>query len=353
MPIARQPYLNTRVSAMAERLFAPGRVEALCALSLNELAEQFGLQALLEEQLERRTKSRNIKQALIGTLLAEQRILIRPMDALEAGLVLAWGRKYALFNLKGLLRGKFYALDAGEIRANLLDLPEHVRLPQQELFRAEGVLELLRILERGPYSLIARQGREIFEQKRDAFALEAAIDQRYYAEMVRWLLQFRDSGVAELKQLVGALLDRIALLWLLRFRFSYGLAPSETFYHLVPSVRLLHRDRLLSLVNLEQFEQILEALPEPLAGRLAGSGSLIEVQRRLGHHVTEEARRVLAHGRYGVARALAYLILRENNLLAVFSLVQGQLLELPREMIEIAVEITAPNCPADAMLGAA
>ncbi len=341
----REPYLHTRISALTERLIAPDEVATLCGLSLSELAQRFGLERLLEEPHERRAKSRSVKQALINTLLNELRILIRPMNAAEAGLILAWGRKYALFNLKTLLRGKLYALNQDEIRANLYELPEHVRLPQQELFQAEGVLELLRKLEQGPYSLIAKQGREVFEQKREPFALEAALDQRYYLEMTRRLQQVPGSSQDELKQLLGAVLDRVGLLWLLRFRFSYGLSPSETFYQLVPSVRLLHRERLLALVNLDSFEEIIVALPEPMKTDLAGSQGLIEVQQRLGGHVTRVSRRILANGQSGVARALAYLILREHGVLMLFSLVQGHLLGLPRELVEIAVEAQPPNCP--------
>ncbi|MBK1617352.1 ATPase [Lamprobacter modestohalophilus] len=339
-----EPYLNTRVSAMAEHLVDPDEVMTLCGLSLPELAQRFGLEGLLEDSLDRRAKSRSVKQALINTLLDELRILIRPMAAAEAGLILAWGRKYALFNLKTLLRGKLYELDQAEIRANLFELPAHVRLPQQDLFQAEGVLELLRKLEQGPYSLIAKQAREVFEQKRDPFALEAAIDQRYYSEMARRLQQVHESSQPELKQLLGAVLDRVALMWLLRFRFSYALSPSETFYQLVPSVRLLHRDRLLTLVNLDSLEEIIAALPEPLKSALAGSQSAIEVQQRLGGYVTQEARRLLARGHSGVARSLAYLILREHGVLMLFALVQGQLLGLPRDLVEIAVEAHPPDC---------
>ncbi|MGB5831675.1 MAG: hypothetical protein WBG92_06745 [Thiohalocapsa sp.] len=139
-------------------------------------------------------------------------MLIRPMTAPERGLVLAWGRKYALFNLKTLVRGKLYDLDQTEIRENLYDLSENFSSSShEELFRAE----------------------------------------------------------------------------------------------LVPSMKLLHRDRLLELANLETFEQVLEALPAPLGEFLAGSTSLIDVQRRIGAYQSEVARRTLASGRSGVARALA------------------------------------------------
>ena len=266
---------------------------------------------------------------------------------------MAWGRKFALFNLKTLIRGKLYNLDQAEIRENLYDLPDSMRLSDQELLRAENVLELLRILEQGPHRLIARQAREVYEQKREPFALEAAIDQRYYAELMRQAMQFQDENVHSLQQLLGAILDRIDLLWLLRFRFSYRLSPSETYYQLVPSPKLLHRDRLLELANMETFEQVLAALPAPLDALLAGSTSLIDVQRRIGTHQHAEAQRILASGRSGVARALAYLVLRESDLMVLFSLIQGRLLELPQELIEIGIELTEPNCPIGGFVSAA
>ena len=148
---------------------------------------------------------------------------------------------------------------------------------------------------------------------------------------------------------MGAVLDRIDLLWLLRFRFSYQLSPSETFYQLIPSSRLLHRERLLALVNLESFEQVLAALPPPLDLLLADSVSVIDVQKRMGTYMRREALRILRHGRAGVARAMAYLILREMDLSMLFSLVQGRLLELPEELVNIAVELAEPTCPLGTM----
>jgi V/A-type H+-transporting ATPase subunit C len=343
---SEQAYLNTRVSVMSTRLFAPDLLERISRQGLDELAEQFGLSAVLDEQLTVRAKSRAVEQALIQALLSELTILVRPMTAGERTLALNWGRQFALANLKTLIRGKLYALDKKEISDNLYHLPPNVRLPDRDnLFRAENVLELLRQLESGPYSLVARQAREIFEQKREPFALEATIDQRLYAGLVRQVMQFHDDNLRPLQQLVGAILDRVDLLWLLRFRFSYKLSPSETFYQLVPSFRRLHRERLLALVNLESFERVLESLPPPLNERLAGCSNLVDVQRRMNMHVRDEALRTLRHGRSGIARALAYLILREMDLSLLFSLIQGRLLELPGDLVDIAIDLVEPKCP--------
>lgn len=345
MSAASDAYLNTRVTIMATRLLAREQQRALAKLPLAELAERLALQPLLDDALSERAKGRAVEQSLIRVLLSELAVLIRPMTVPERALVLAWGRKYALYNLKTLIRGKLYDLDQDEILENLYDLPESGRLPHRDLFRADNVPELLRTLEQGSYRTIARQAREVYEQKRDPFALEAAIDQSYYAELVGRALQFRDVHARPLRRLLGAILDRVDLLWLLRLRFSYGLSPSETFYQLVPSLALLHRERLLQLANLETFEQVLEALPAPLHELLAGSSGLPEVQRRIGAHQRAEVRRGLLNARSGLVRALAYLMLRESDLLVLFALVQGRLLGFPQELIETGIELAEPGGP--------
>jgi V/A-type H+/Na+-transporting ATPase subunit C len=139
----------------------------------------------------------------------------------------------------------------------------------------------------------------------------------------------------------------------LRFRFSYQLSPSETFYRLLPSFRLLNRDRLLTLVNLNNAEEVVEALPPPLNTLLAGSTNLVEIQRRIGRHMAGQALRTLRYSHCGVARALAYLVLREIDLSTLFALIQGRLLNLPRDLVEIAVELTDASCPFGGMAAAA
>lgn len=353
MSFAHQAYLNTRVSIMATRLFDLVQIAAMAEEDLQTLARRFGLAPILDQGLSSRAKSRAVEQALIRTLLSELTLLIRPMRPQERALVLSWGRLFALTNLKTLIRGKLYDLDREEIAENLYELPSNVRLdlPYKDLFRAENVLELLRQLERGPYHLIARQAREIYEQRREPFALEATIDQRYFADLVRQVTQFDGTNLQPLQALIGALLDRADLMWLLRFRFSYGLSPSETFYQLVPSFGLMHRERLLALVDLDSFESVLDALPSPLHELLAASANFIDVQKRTGTWLYREALRILRHSRSAVARALAYLILRQMDLQLLFALLQGGLLELPRDLVRIAVELAEPNCPLVATAG--
>lgn len=342
---AHHAYLNTRVAARATQLMDRDDVSRLAQMNLTELANEFGLTAILDEVAQPAAKSRAVEQALMQTMLADLAILVRPMAAGERNLVIAWARKYALFNLKTLLRGKIRQIDPQEIRANLYDLPPLVRLSNEDLFKTESAVELLRALETGPLSLLARQAREIYEKRQEAFALEAAIDQRYFADLAR-RVQDLDvvAGNREMRMLVGSLVDRANILWLLRFRFAYLLSPSEAFYQLVPSPNLMHRQRLLDLVSLNEQPKVLEALPEPLRGLLSDAPNLMEIQRRLGVYCNNIAFHLLRHGHTGVARALAYLILREDDLRVIFTLVQAQLLHLPRRYMEMALGLSPAVC---------
>lgn len=342
---AYSAYLNTRVAAKATQLLQAGELARLSRLGLADIAQRFGLSAILDQPGSARTRIRAVEQAMVQVLLAELAVLVRPMRADERALVLAWARQYALFNLKTLLRGKIRQLDPAEIRENLYDLPAQVRLSHEDLFRAESAVEMLRYLERGPLSLLARQAREIYERRQDAFALEAAIDQRYYGELADRVARLDDRAArGHLATLVGALVDCANILWLMRFRFGYQLSPSETYYQLVPSPGLLTRPRLLQLVALDEETKVLAALPEPLRGLLADSANLMEIQRRLAQYRADVARSVLRQDPSGVGRALAYLILRESDLRLLFGLVQGRLLQLPTQYVDLALGLSPAIC---------
>jgi V/A-type H+-transporting ATPase subunit C len=330
-------YLNARVSVLADQLFSPPELERLSRMSLDELSQRFNLSPLQIEDLAVGTRLRAVEGALIYTLISELSVLIRPMYGEARELVTHWARKFELFNLKALIRGKLSGLDEQEIHGNLHDLPEFLALPHQRLLRTESVQELLRQLEQGPYRAIASQARQVYEEQREPFALEATIDQRYFAGLVKRVRQLSGGDLKETQKVVGLQLDHINLLWLLRYRFTYGLSPTEAYYQLVPSILHLHRERLLKLVNLPSFDRVIEGLPAPLDQWLEGAEHTTAVEARMEALTAEKTRSVVAHSPSPVARALAFLILREMDLKRLFSIIQGRMLGLEGEVLRVAL----------------
>jgi V/A-type H+-transporting ATPase subunit C len=254
-------------------------------------------------------------------------------------LLLYWARKFELYNLKALVRGKLSGLDERAIRDNLYDLPENLSLPHETLLHTESVLELLRHLELSPYSAIASQARHVYEERHEPFALEATIDQRYYAGLLKRVRELQGLDLKETQQVVGLLLDQLNLLWLLRYRFSYGLSASEAYYQLTPSPRQMHRSLLLKLVNLASFEKVIQALPSPMSTWLEGANSAVEVEYRLEAQTAQMLAALLRHSPSAPARALAYLLLREQDLKKLFAIIQAKTLGLDDSLLNEVIGV--------------
>ena len=325
-------YLHTRVSILAARLLNHDNLAKLPQLDLERIGALYGLEPVLDDTLPASTRNHAVERALIRTLLSELSVLIRPMQGEGRELLLYWARKFELYNLKALIRGKLSAMPEQEISDNLYEVPDALALPHQALLRTESVLELLRRLEQSPYRAIARQARHVYEERHEPFALEATVDQQYYAGLVKRVREMQGTDLKEMQQVVGITLDQLNLLWVLRYRFSYGLSASETYYQLAPSVRKLHRGELLKLVNLSSLEKVISSLPPPLDSLLESAATTVEVERRMDTYSARETRKILLHSPSSVARAFAYLILREMDLRKLFAVVQGKVLGLNNDL---------------------
>jgi V/A-type H+-transporting ATPase subunit C len=334
-----QPYLRTRVHILGSRLRSEAQMRELLETPPETLADRVQLGRLLAENLPTERKLHLLEEGLLQQLLRQTAILLRPLDGSSRGVIGHWFQQFELYNLKALLRGKLNGLQAREIHDQLYvyDLPAAISLPHEELLRTESVSELLRKLEQSPYRDIAVQARRSFEENQQPFLLDANIDQRFFAGLAEHARTCAAADRDAVVGLVGKLIDRQNLLWLLRYRFSYGLTASETYYLLVPHGRYLHRQLLLQLVNLNSFDRVIGSLPPVIGSHLGATDRLMSVEYALNTLVRRQAHQALTTSPSVTARALAFLVLREIELKRIFALLQGRILGLPQELIEQAM----------------
>ncbi|MEL0587699.1 MAG: V-type ATPase subunit [Candidatus Thiodiazotropha sp. (ex. Lucinoma kazani)] len=336
-----QAYLKTRVGVLSARLLSPQEIDRLKEMSLRQLGEAFDLQPIFEEAIDIRQKSRLVEQALLHRLMNELSVLLRPLSGRSRGLMLYWPRKFELYNLKTLIRGKLNTLGIEEIRDNLFDLPENIRLPHESLLQAENVLEMLRQLDQGPYALIARQARNVFEEQHENFSLDAAIDRLYYTGMLRHANITDSIDKRGLKKVIGVMVDRQNILWLLRYRLVYHFAPSEAYYLLIPYGGRIQRDSLMELANLDGLETIIDHLPAPFQEILTDAKNITQVRQRLDQTVSSELRKLMHYSPDAVVSALSYLIIRDMDLMRLYAIIQGKLLEMDQAILDEAVPSNA------------
>jgi V/A-type H+/Na+-transporting ATPase subunit C len=327
-------YLNTRVSLFAGRLWQAEQFRALVRAPEAELPA-----ALADGGLDRLAgvlsgkDLHSLEQSIIAQLLDETLVLLRPLTGSERAFLLYWTERFEVTNLKTLLRGKMTGERPASLLTRLTPMGAFGWLDVQDLAHAEDVTELLRRLETGHYSGIVRQARQAFEETHDPFLLDAALDRGYYEGLARRAQELEKQHGPALRQLMGPLIDRINLVWLLRYRFNYKLPPAQVYYLLVSAHYGLSSARLKEYAALGSLEGVLAALPEALQERLAGATTIPEVFARMERDASAQAEKVLGSSAPAIARAFAYLILRERDLRAVRAVLRGRHLQLPTAMI--------------------
>jgi V/A-type H+-transporting ATPase subunit C len=77
--------------------------------------------------------------------------------------------------------------------------------------------------------------------------------------------------------------------------------------------------------------------------RLSGVAGIPDVFARMEQHTAEQAQRVLHSSATDIARAFAYLILRERDLRAVRAVLRGRHLGLSAQDIRLALKRVPPE----------
>lgn len=327
-------YLDTRVSLYAGRLWQDGQVDGLIGAPDDTVANALAhrglpqLAASVGGVAGQRQDPRSLEQRIVAQILDETRVLIRPLSGAARAFLAFWTARFEMSNVKTLLRSKMAGERPAAVLERLTPMGALGRLDNRDLAHAEDVGELLRRLASGPYAGIVQHARLAFEQSGDPFSLDAALDQGYYEGLTLRARPFEKSLGPAFRQLMADLVDRVNLVWLLRYRFNYGLPPAQVYYLLVGSHYSLSSARLKQLAALDGLDAVLAALPAAWRARLSGAGDISGVHARMEHVAARRALRVLHSRAPAMTRAFAYLLLRERDLRAVRSLLRGRHLGL-------------------------
>lgn len=336
MPASRYAYLNTRLSTLAARLISADELDLAIDQPPASQAES-GRDNVHERFLaDTGSDIKTIEQELLTNLWNDLLVFTRALTGIEHEFIVYAIRWFELANLKAIIRGKFAGTPEREIRDHLAELGPFATVAVDELLRTEDAAELLRRLDDTPYADIARHARRTLEEQQDLFTVDADLGRRYYMGLQRRAREIGMDQRQPVMALVGFILDRVNLLWLLRYRFSYDLSPAKTYYLLVPSTRLLTADHLQSLVRLASLEEVLDELPAVFKSWIEGARTITEVEDALERKTREACASAIADTRYPLARAYAYLVAREIEIRQILAIVKGRRLGFAPDLIRAA-----------------
>ena len=327
---------------MANRILPDDRLQALIDLAPGQEDDIFQAAALTGLRLHEPSEPpSSLEQRLITLLLADFVIFVRALSGAAREFLLYWAYRFELSNLKAILRGKITDQKVEAIRDQLVDMGPFAQLPVDDLLRTDDVAEMLRQLDGTPFSNIARQARSIYQEHRDLFALDAAVDRRYFAELSKHAAAAEHSRERLLRVLVGGIIDRYNLVWLLRYRFSYRLSPAAAYYLLIPASHRLGSQQLLALSRLGSLEEVIQHLPSPFAKWLKGARTASGVAQILDREGWRQAQSMLRHRPFSLARVFAYLVLRDRDLRRLRAVIKGKRLKMQADLIREAAFLAA------------
>ena len=333
MIAAEFAYLDARVNLYARQLLELDQINSLIDQSRDEdTRDPSQADAALRD-------ADDLDQSNVNILLSELTILVRPLTGAPRELLGYWAQRFELGNLKTIIRGKMANQPRPLIEARLQDMAAFTRLPIDELLQSDTPAELLRRLERTPYAEMASRARRLLERGEALFALDAALDRRYFAGLAR-LSGATDSGPRQLlRELVGSIVDRVNLVWLLRYRYAYNLPPAQAYYLLIPASHRLLPPHMQQLAQCASFEDAITSLPSPFDKIVAGARNATDVTLRLEQESWRIAANVLRFSAFNVARALAYMMLRERDLRRLRAIARGRSMRLKGSVIRSALGI--------------
>jgi V/A-type H+-transporting ATPase subunit C len=334
MNAAQYAYQHARVSLYARQLLGLDRLNALIDHPLDK--DSLALDATSSNAAASQY-SDDMDQSNVTILLKELAVLIRPLSGAPRELLSYWAHRFELGNLKTIIRGKLTDQPQQVIEEQLQDMGTFTSLPIAELLQCDTPAELLRRLEQTPYAEIARQTRHLLEQGEALFSLDAALDRRYFAGLARRGSEIGSASGQSLRAIIGSIVDRVNLVWLLRYRYAYNLPPAQAYYLLIPASQRLTSQQLQQLAQCATFDDAVASLPSPFGRILAGARNNTEVTLKLERETWRIAGNVLNHSSFNVARALAYMILRERDLRRLRAIVRGRNMHMRAPMIRAAL----------------
>ncbi len=332
----RYAYLTTRVSGKRPKLLRRRAFEALStdAEIDSEALRRTGLVARAEAT---ETGEAAARARLIAALRADVEPLIRPLPAEARAFFGFWMARDEVANIKVLVRGKATGQADEWIREVLSPLAGHSIVASEALLGASDAGDVLRQVERTPLADAVRTAARRHGERAELFLVEAAIDQGFYDGVVRRYRRLRAADRQSIGALLLPILDCINLVWLLRYRFTFGLGPGETYLLLAPPGRRLPKQTLQRLARCGDVDEVVAALPPALGDRLQGADTISAIDDALGDDIERLAERLLVAPLFSLGRAFAYLVVRRRQLERLQAILRARNLGLGTDVMHRAI----------------
>lgn len=332
-------YLNTRIALLSGGIKHPDILSSLIsapAPNVENILPQLGLPGRMAELINTPVK---LDRQLHEILLQEVTLLLRAVSGALREFIIHWLRQYEIMNIKAILRARAYGQHHAIGKVELFDIGSFSVLSPETLRSTEDVIEILRVMERYGYSSLAQKARLNYEQRQNIFELEAMIDRQYYVELMQRFRFLKREQQKKLRPIIGMMLDRINLIWLLRYRINFGMELSHVYYLLVPGGVWLDKQVLMNMLRNENLADVIQHVPLVWRQVVENKDNIEQIENHADMFLYNYLAKYFGKTSDGIVRLICYLIMRQQNLKRISVIFKGKQLGLDSTTIASAAGV--------------
>jgi len=348
MPVLRLPkfgspvkyaYITGRVRAMKTKLVPAEMYARMMNMDMSEIARYLE-ETQYKDEIDALSKDYSgvelIEHATFANLAKTFRKLERVSIDEPSFLILEYLRRWDVWNIKTLLRGKFYGAADTEIVKHLVPAGELSAEYLEELAKKESITDIISAFDGTDYSSALEQ----YDGKNLA-TLENALDKLYYFRMERAVGGTLSVGGGLLLKYVRREVDIRNLITLFRMNKA-GVDAAVILENLIPGGKL-HGE--LSRMAGQPFGEFLRGLEGyPFWSSISDIASVdldavSRIEARLRAYLIRYAWALSNYHPLSILPVLGYMVSKETEVSNIRKIVRGKEAGLPAELIEEQVVV--------------
>ena len=335
------PYTYVRSTAMKALLIKKEDYPKLMKMGLNEITKFLQDSVYKKEinELAAEHSGIDLLEMALSRNMAASFDKLRKISPEELNLLInEYVKRKDIEDIKTILRGKFTGLAVEKIKKSLigagtLSLDFLFKLAEMDI---EEVLNNLKIIE----LIYLEKAYKEFEEKKSLAALENALDQFYYSNVLEFTRRLPSEGklFREFLEKEIEILNIINLIRLKREKLDKKEIQKYLFFRKEPGknkkiIRLLDIDDLNVLMKVLEKEEYGEIIKKGLGG-YEKSGSLIELEIGLYKYLLKKSILLIHQHPLSINAILGYIFAKEIEVRNLRIIIKGKQLGLDEDFIE-------------------
>jgi V/A-type H+/Na+-transporting ATPase subunit C len=314
---AAQGYIRARLSRLLDRATWARLLEANSPTELGQLLGHTGVAPAV-------TRDGAVHLRILrGEAATAGRAVARFLPRGSRELVAWYNERFAIENLKTVLRAVHYHLDRPRALSSLIPL-RSTRWRWEALLEAGSVAAVIDQIRESPYARPLEHTMERYQQERRLFYLEVAIDLFYFQKLVRLIESQSGRDEADARQFLGRWIAVQNLLWAYRYRIYGRMTPEEIINYTLHRAFAAGLDTVRRVVLGSPLTIEAERLGFRLSPGLSEMEALTQMELQAERERFRRATAIIGRPLFRLGGILGYLWLLEGEVHDLTVLVEGK-----------------------------